>query len=93
MECIAMPEPIKDGPIKGTNATQIPPKITMIDVQIMTRERRIVVLLFDEHAKVHKRHLYLGLHIYPNDSLKIPDLSDAVLEHHLCGACPSLHRV
>jgi hypothetical protein len=64
MEFIAMPEPIKYGPIKGINATQIPPKITMIDVQIMTRERRIVVLLFDEHAKVQKHPLYVGLQ-YP----------------------------
>jgi hypothetical protein len=48
IEFIIMAVPMTYGPTKGTIATQIPPKMTIMDVEISTVERRIVVLLFDE---------------------------------------------
>jgi len=63
IECIIMAVPMTYGPIKGTIATQIPPKMTIMDVEISTVERRIVVLLFEKLAKLPEQHSYMRSHI------------------------------
>jgi len=63
IEFIIMAVPMTYGPTKGTIATQIPPKMTIMDVEISTLERRIVVLLFDELSKLPEQHFNMHSHV------------------------------